>query len=114
MESRDTGTIIAVVLLVVLVFVLLGGGMMIMAPGMMGFGAFGFSPIWGIVTMLVWILIVGGVVWLVISLLQQGRPAGTGPTTTGDSALNILRERYARGEITREQFEQMRQDLENK
>ena len=30
----------------------------------------------------------------------------------GDEAYNILRERYARGEITKEQFEQMARDLQ--
>lgn len=30
----------------------------------------------------------------------------------GDGAKNILRERYARGEITKEQFEQIMQDLQ--
>lgn len=30
----------------------------------------------------------------------------------GDGAYNILRERYARGEITKEQFEQMMSDLQ--
>lgn len=29
----------------------------------------------------------------------------------GDSAMQVLRERFARGEITKEQFEQMRKDL---
>jgi putative membrane protein len=30
----------------------------------------------------------------------------------GDSAMDILRERFARGEITREQFEQMKKDIQ--
>jgi uncharacterized membrane protein len=30
---------------------------------------------------------------------------------SGSWALEILRERYAKGEITREQYEQMRRDL---
>jgi len=30
-----------------------------------------------------------------------------------DEALEILRERYARGEITKEQYDQMKEDLEN-
>ena len=29
-----------------------------------------------------------------------------------DNALEILRERYARGEITKEQYDKMREDLE--
>ncbi len=113
MQGRDITTVIAVIVLVLLVFGLLGGGMM-MWPGMMGSGAFGISPIWGILMMLFWVLIIGGVAWLVVWLLQQGRPSPIGPVAAGSQALEILKERYARGEITREQFEQMRRDLEGK
>lgn len=31
----------------------------------------------------------------------------------GESALDILKKRYAQGEITREEFEAMKKDLEN-
>jgi uncharacterized membrane protein len=48
----------------------------------------------------------------------MGPASGTGPgtpdqpVTQGSSrALEILRERYARGEISKEQFETMRQDI---
>ncbi len=115
MQGRDVATVIGIIILVILVLGLLGGGMM--WTGMMGYGGYGgfvFSPLWGIVMIVFWLLVVGGIVWLVVSLFQQGRPSGMGPTVTGDTALNILRERYAKGEITREQYEQMRHDLEGK
>lgn len=35
-----------------------------------------------------------------------------GPTATSQSPLEILKARYARGEISREEYEQMRRDLE--
>ena len=35
------------------------------------------------------------------------------PSGGGEDALDILKKRYARGEITREQFEQMRKDIQN-
>ena len=39
-------------------------------------------------------------------------PGASGETMAGSSrALEILRERYARGEITKEQFDAMRQDI---
>jgi putative membrane protein len=44
------------------------------------------------------------VVWLV------GRDFGRGPGEAG-SALDILNERYARGEIGKEEFEQKKRDL---
>ena len=36
----------------------------------------------------------------------------TGPAQTKQTPLELLKERYARGEITREQYDQMRLDLE--
>ncbi len=49
------------------------------------------------------------VVWAISrSSKKQGSPGGQ---PAKDSALEILRERYARGEVTREEFEAMRRDL---
>ncbi len=36
----------------------------------------------------------------------------TGPTQNSETPLEILKARYARGEIGREEYEQMRRDLE--
>lgn len=43
---------------------------------------------------------------------EQGAESGFGEGTSGRRDLDILRERYARGEITKEQYEQMRRDLQ--
>lgn len=112
MQGRDTATIIVVAVLVVLLFGLLGGGMM-MGPWMMGWAGYGFNPLWGVLMMLVWVVIIGGGAWLAVRLLQQGHPLEIGPAPSG-RALEILRERYAKGEITLEQYEQMRRDLGEK
>jgi putative membrane protein len=50
-------------------------------------------------------LIVAGVIF---AYIRRARRSGGG----GDRALDILRERYARGDLTTEQFEQMKQELE--
>jgi putative membrane protein len=79
-----------------------------MGPGMMGrwgggwFGLF----LWAVF----WILILIVVVLAVKRLLhnagrRERRPGGD------DRALEILKERYARGEIDREQFEAMKRDI---
>lgn len=68
-----------------------------------------WSGAWAIVMILVMVLfwalaIVGfvlGLRWLV----------GKGSSPRSDSALTILRERYARGEINKEEFEQKKKDL---
>ena len=51
-----------------------------------------------------WLLLVGAVAAAIWWLLNRRRRAG-------DLALDVLRKRYARGEITREEFESKRRDL---
>jgi len=81
-----------------------------MGGGMMGFGGGGIGMGGALLMLLFWgVLIVAAVVG-VRWLWDQGRPpAGRGP---GESALEVLRRRYARGEIEREEFETKRRDLE--
>lgn len=81
-----------------------------MGPGMMGYG-YGYSGWWGLVTLLFWVLAIAGGVALVVWLVRQGQ--GSHPAAGGeDRALATLRERYARGEITQDEFEQMRRTLQ--
>lgn len=109
MRDRGARQVIAA-LVVVLLLALLSAGTM-GGPGMMyGYGFWW----WGIIMMLFWVLVIVGGIWLVVSLLRQGRPAEVGPGPGRERPLDILRERYARGEITREQFEEMRRDLEGR
>lgn len=69
-------------------------------------GAWG---VWGIGMMLmmlvVWGLVVVGLVLGIRWLVRTGR------ASSSDAALDILRQRYARGEIDREEFEARRRDL---
>jgi putative membrane protein len=58
---------------------------------------------------LFWIAVIVGVVVLVKWLLDQ---SSSGKGSRDKSPLEILRERYARGEINREEYEQKRRDLE--
>jgi len=64
--------------------------------------------LFGVVHMLLWwVLIVLGIAVLARWLLGGGPRRHRDP----DTALAILRERYARGEINREEFEQLKRDL---
>ncbi len=115
-KGPDTAMVIGIIALVIAAFVFLSGGFMgygMMGRGFMGPGFmhdYGFSPWWGLLMPLFWILLLGGIVLLAVSLLRQGRLTGIGPTG-GSRALEILQERYAKGEITREQYEEMRRDI---
>jgi putative membrane protein len=75
---------------------------------------------WGLGMMLVPLffgaLIIAGVGAAVWWLARQGfgglpRPGGPGPPGSGNPALEILRERFARGEISPEEFEERRRLL---
>ncbi|HIE56559.1 MAG TPA: SHOCT domain-containing protein [Chromatiaceae bacterium] len=68
---------------------------------------FGFG---GGIMWLVWILIILAVVWVIRSAVSPDR--GKSPPSQQDSALEILKARYARGEITAEEYQRMRRELE--
>jgi putative membrane protein len=69
----------------------------------MWWGAWGFGMM--LLMLLFWVLVIVGLVigirWLV----------GQGKESRSDSALEVLRQRYARGEINKEEFEAKKRDL---
>ena len=68
----------------------------------------------GMGLMMLWMVIFwGGIIALVVwGISRLTRPRGPEPgITTRQDPLDIARERYAKGEITKEQFEQIRRDL---
>jgi len=81
-------------------------------PHMM-FGGWGGGWLGWIMMILFWVLIVAGVVALVKWLVTSSRSSEVGRPSGGSSALDILKERYARGEITKDEFQQMRKDLQS-
>jgi putative membrane protein len=74
-----------------------------------GYGGPGFFGM-GFGMLLFWALLVVGVIVL-LRWLSTG-PDRRAPPAEGTSALDILAQRYARGEIDREEFEQKRHDLQ--
>ena len=75
-------------------------------------GSFGW---WGmgfgmLLMLLFWILVILGIAVLIRWLLVQS-PQGRG--SRDKSPLEIVQERYARGEIDREEYEQKKRDLES-
>jgi putative membrane protein len=85
-------------------------------PWMHGFGfGWGGMIFGGLLMLLFWGVVIALVVFAVRALTRSGSgqatpPAGS-PGQTRDQALEILRERYARGEISKDEFNSMRQDL---
>jgi len=67
---------------------------------MHGFGL-GGALMW-----LLLIVLVGVVIYFIIRQLNTGKSE-----TTGETPLEILKKRYAKGEISKEEYEQMKKDL---
>jgi putative membrane protein len=60
----------------------------------------------------IWMVIFWGVIiWLIVWGIGQGSRGSTDGRRNEDAPLEIAKRRYASGEITREQFERLRQDL---
>jgi putative membrane protein len=75
--------------------------------GAWGNGGFGWM---GLVMMVVQILFWGLIIWFGVSLFK--RSTGHSNSVNGrNGALDILKERYARGEIDTEEFRQRKEDL---
>lgn len=75
--------------------------------GYNGFGYGGFGM--GIGMLFFWGLIIVAIVLLVRGF--GGKSGGDAPRLPEKTALDILRERYAKGEIDKAEFEQKRDDL---
>jgi putative membrane protein len=80
-----------------------------MGPGMMGWG-YGMGWIWMIIMAAFWIAVILGIVFLIRWLVISTRTGSHGPGP-GDSPLEILKRRYARGEVNKEEFEEKKKDL---
>lgn len=80
---------------------------------MWGDRMYGFGMGWGwfgpIMMILFWVLVILGIIYLV-KALAVGR-GGAPPRE--ETAIDILKKRYARGEIDAEEFARRRKDLES-
>lgn len=77
-----------------------------------GYGDYGFG-LWGVLGGLVHILFWVLVVVLIIRLLKRGRHGGWNRMWNDRGALGMLRERYAKGEISKEEYEEKKKVLES-
>ncbi len=76
--------------------------------GMMGGYGYGYGLIHMIFWIVILIAIVVAIIWLVRSLAGG---AGHGPHTRRSTGLDVLEERYARGEIKRDEYLQKKKDI---
>ena len=103
------GIIVALLIVLPLVFGLISGGQYggwgMMGPGMMGgFGWWWFMPIF-------FILFWGLIIWGIVALVRGLSVSRGSDSPTADSALEVLKKRYARGDISKEEYEEKKHDL---
>ena len=100
------GIIIAVIVILSVVPGLIWGwqGYGMMGSGMMGgFGTMFLMPV-------LWIVVLGLIIWAVVAAVRPGESSRS-DFATSSSALDILKKRYARGEINKEEYEGKKKDL---
>ena len=122
LRKRNIGIIAAVVVLGIIAVALIAATVWL-GPnarfgfehrGMMGSGyGFGYSPFRWFSSLLFWLVAFGAIAALWFTRpFRRGMPLRTSQGPAGESPIEILKQRYAKGEITREEYAQMRQDLE--
>lgn len=77
---------------------------------------FGGGMFIGLIVLVLFLVLIGGLIVGGIWLVSRGTGSGglnfgQGTESSREGPLDILKQRYARGEITREEYESMREDL---
>jgi putative membrane protein len=111
MNNRNEVWIVLLVLLLVFLFagpfMFMGG--MHMGPGMMGSGmmgyGYGFNWFGTLIQIFFFLVFIGLIVFGVYYLVSGRSPRAN------SKALEILRERYAKGEITKEEYDRIKREL---
>jgi len=84
---------------------------MMMWPNMMGgfFGGGGF--IWMIFIFIFVVAIIVGIILLIVWSVKRVSHSGEASKAESSSALEILKKRYAKGEISKKEYENIKKDI---
>jgi len=60
---------------------------------------------------LFWLVIIGVIIWVAVTVVNNNNRKQQNYISREEDALDILKQRYAKGEITKEEFEEMKRDV---
>ena len=84
---------------------------MMMWPNMMGGFFGGGGLIWMIFIFIFIIAIIVGIILLIVWLVRRVNYSGETSKTDVGNALEILKQRYAKGEISKKEYENIKKDI---
>ena len=68
-------------------------------------------PFFGFGTGIIWLVAIAIIAYIVYKLIKEEKILAQSKAAPGKGAEEILNERYAKGELTREQLAQMKEDI---
>jgi putative membrane protein len=68
-------------------------------------------PFFGFGTGIIWLIAIAIIAYLVYKLIKEEKILAPSKIASAKSAEDILNERYAKGELTKEHFVQMKEDI---
>ncbi|MCL4378790.1 MAG: SHOCT domain-containing protein [Actinobacteria bacterium] len=83
---------------------------MMMGWPMMGFGGGGLGILGMILSFIFYVAIIIGIIFLIVWLVRRASYSGESMPKTSE-AIVILKERYARGEIIKKEFEDVKKEI---
>jgi len=73
---------------------------------------FGVMPFGGgIVNLIIWVVIIGAVIFLLFNVFRSDRSTESFVSKADEKPFEILKRRYASGELTKEEYERMKNEL---
>ncbi|WP_303701350.1 SHOCT domain-containing protein [Flexistipes sinusarabici] len=72
--------------------------------GMMPFGG-------GFINLFIWIVIIGAVIFLLFNIFKSDRSTENFGGKADETSFEILKRRYASGELSKEEYERMKNEL---